>query len=186
MICSIHQPNFLPWMGFFYKIFHSDVYVILDNVQYSKNSYINRNRIKTPSGPAWITVPVLSKGRFGQSIRETKINHTDSWATKMGKTFIANYKRAPHFETTFPKVEEALTAQWDSISQLNEELIRWILEEFAYSGHILKSSEMNLQGSSTDLLLSICRAVDADTYLSGSGGSKYQEEEKFSTSGIRT
>ena len=75
MIVAIHQPNYLPWLGYFYKIAKCDMFVLLDNVQYAKNSFINRNKIKTPQGELWLTVPVKSKGRFGQLIKEVEIDN---------------------------------------------------------------------------------------------------------------
>ncbi|MCW3077781.1 MAG: hypothetical protein JWO32_2390, partial [Bacteroidetes bacterium] len=73
MTISIHQPNFIPWIGYFFKIFKSDAFVILDNVQFTKNGYTNRNQIKTPQGPLWLTLPVIQSGKFGQNINECLI-----------------------------------------------------------------------------------------------------------------
>ena len=171
-------------MGFFHKIFHSDVFVILDTVQYSKNSFINRNKIKTPNGPLWVTVPVLTKGKFGQPILETMINPTELWATRIQKTLLANYKRADKFEEVYPKIEPILSNGWETIAQLNIALIELLLNELCYPGRVVRSSQLNVSGESSELLISICREVGADTYISGGGGSKYQEEHLFTESGI--
>ena len=79
-IVAIHQPNFLPWIGYFYKIVKSDIFVFLDNVQYTKNSFINRNKIKTSQGEMWLTVPVSFS--FGQLIRKVRINNLVDWQKK--------------------------------------------------------------------------------------------------------
>src|SRR5437588_12468547 len=77
---AIHQPNYIPWLGYFFKIAHADKFVFLDNVVYPDTSFVNRNSIKTPSGPAWLTIPVIRKGRRGQLIGEVETDNTDRWA----------------------------------------------------------------------------------------------------------
>jgi hypothetical protein len=101
MIVSIHQPNFVPWLGYFYKIYKSDVFVILDNVQFTKNGFTNRNRIKSPQGELWLTVPVIQSGKFGQTITECKIFNREQSLEKILKTIESNYKKAPAFSMYF-------------------------------------------------------------------------------------
>ncbi len=108
MIVAIHQPNFCPWLGYFAKILRSDLFVLLDDVQFSKNSWTNRVRIKTPQGAQWLSVPVLTTGRFGQPITEVEINDRVKWRQKVLKSIEANYARAAHFQTCFPEIEQTL------------------------------------------------------------------------------
>ena len=98
MIIAIHQPNFIPWLGYFYKINHCDLFVLLDDVQYTKNSLINRNRIKSNTGEQWVTMPVLHSGSFGQSINETHLLHFEKHYSKFLRTLQMNYSKAPFVE----------------------------------------------------------------------------------------
>lgn len=185
MIVAIHQPNFIPWLGFFYKWSLADVYVLLDDVQFSKNSFINRNRIKTPQGKQWLTIPVVQKKRFGQKICETKIIENDRWKRKILGSIKANYSKARFFNEYYDELEEVFFEAGNMLVELNIMLLDWIESELMintpkiYSSKIEKSS-----GTSTERLVSICKQLGADEYLSGFGGSKYQDEKLFNASGI--
>ena len=102
-IVAIHQPNFLPWLGFFYKMLKADLFVFLDNVQFSKNSYQNRVRIKTSQGQQWLTIPVFHS--FGQLTNEVQINNKENWREKHLKTLEMNYKRTPYFKIIYNMLE---------------------------------------------------------------------------------
>jgi len=185
MIVAIHQPNFLPWLGYFYKISQCDVFVLLDNVQYTKNSFINRNRIKTPQGELWLTVPVKIKGRFGQLIKDVEIDNGPNWRTKHMKTLEMNYRRVKFFDQVFQKVRAAYYANdWGNLSQFNTRLLECVLSLLKLEVQLVRASELDVEGASTKLLINICKVLSADTYLSGFGGVKYQEEELFKEAGI--
>ena len=185
MIVGIHQPNFLPWLGYFYKIAKSDVFVLLDNVQYTKNSFINRNRIKTSQGAMWLTVPVRIKGRFGQLIKDVEINDTVDWQKKHLGTLGANYGKARFFEAIFQGLKTIYYADdWSNLCELNVRLLEWVLSLLKLEKRIVRASDLNVKGESTRLLVSIVKAVGGDVYLSGFGGAKYQEEELFKQEGI--
>ncbi|MFQ5791494.1 MAG: WbqC family protein, partial [Acidobacteriota bacterium] len=117
MILAAHQPQFAPWLGFFDKLDRADVFVLLDNVQYKKNEWQNRNRIKASTGPQWLTVPVSF--RFGQTIGEVAINHRQKWQRQHLASLRACYGRAPHFGSVFSLYEELLRRPWDRLSELN-------------------------------------------------------------------
>src|SRR6266576_7222544 len=102
---AIHQPNYIPWLGYFFKIAHADKFIFLDNVVYPDTSFVNRNSIKTPSGPAWLTIPVIRKGRRGQFIGEVETDNTHRWAERHLTTLRCNYGRAPYFKETFALLE---------------------------------------------------------------------------------
>jgi len=183
-IC-IHQPNFIPWLGYFYKIANSDIFVVLDDVQYTKNSFINRNRIKTPQGPQWVTVPVKKAGNFGQMINETYISNRPKSLEKIVKTVEQNYKKANHFDRYFATFAQYLLQAPESISGLNSQLIRWIMEVVNIKTQVAFSSEIpthNLTG--TARLVAICKELEADRYFSGFGGMNYQEENQFNKANI--
>jgi len=182
-IVAIHQPNFLPWLGFFYKMLKSDIFVFLDNVQYSKNSYQNRVKIKTPQGAIWLTVPVSHK--FGQLTSEVEINNEEPWRKKHLKTLELNYKKTSFFKEVFELLQEIyLKKEWELLVDFNIELIFGISKFLGIKTETIRASSLNVSGKSTDLLISIAKELNASTYLSGKGGAIYQDEEKFKAKGI--
>ena len=186
MIVSIHQPNFLPWIGFFSKVLQSDVFVLLDNVQYTKNSFINRNRIKTPQGVKWLTVPVRTKARFGQLIKEVEINKNVDWRQQHLKTLEMCYKRSKFFGLIFKNITDIYyKCSWSNLAVFNIELLNWLFSLLEINTKIILASQLNVKGKGTDLLINIVKAVNGDTYLSGFGGVNYQNEELFKINGIK-
>jgi hypothetical protein len=184
---AIHQPNYIPWLGYFFKIAHSDKFVFLDVVAYSCGSFINRNSIKTPNGPAWLTIPVLKSGRFGQLIGEVETSDIQPWARRHLATLQSNYGRAPYFKEILALLEPHYGAATDSrrsLSDFNIEVIRSIATYLRVNTQFIRASELNVSGHKTELLLGICRVVGATTYLAGTGGKSYQEDEKFENAGI--
>jgi hypothetical protein len=166
MIVAIHQPNFLPWLGYFYKIAKCDVFVLLDNVQYVKNSFINRNKIKTPQGAQWLTVPVKTKGRFGQLIKDVEINNTVDWRKRHLRTLEMNYKRAKYFEPVFRGVEAIYFARdWQNLCELNIEILKWVVSILGIEKKLMRASELNVKGEGTQLLINIVKEVGGNTYL---------------------
>ncbi|MFB0564869.1 MAG: WbqC family protein [Candidatus Aminicenantaceae bacterium] len=185
-IVAIHQPNYLPWAGYFYKILKCDTFVFLDNVQYEKSSFINRNRIKTSQGAAWLTVDVITKNRFGQFINEVEINNRVSWAKKHWRSISQNYSKAPNFDAYRDFFENTYQRNWEKLVDLNKYLIVAICEIIGIKDTtILDASELDVQGKGTELLINTSKAVNADVYLSGFGGAKYMEEDAFNNAGIK-
>jgi hypothetical protein len=186
MIAGIHQPNYIPWSGYFYKIAKSDVFIFLDNVPYTKNSFINRNKIKTQHGEAWMTISVLTKGRYGQMINEVKINNNVPWGKIHWKTIEANYAKAPYFKEYKHLFEDIYQKNWEKLIELNEALIKLICDILCIKNiKFIRASELGVSGRNTELLINICKATGADSYFSGSGGKKYMEEESFEKEGVK-
>jgi hypothetical protein len=184
---AIHQPNYIPWLGYFFKIAHSDKFVFLDNAAYSCGSFVNRNSIKTPNGPAWLTIPVLKSGRFGQLISEVETSNIEPWARRHLATLQSNYGRAPYFKEIFGLLEPYYRSATDdrkSLSDFNIQVICSIATYLHVNTQFIRASELNVLGHKTELLLDICRVVGATTYLAGAGGKSYQEDEKFENAGI--
>ena len=185
MLLSVHQPQYLPWLGFFSKINMSDCFVILDNVQYKKREFQNRNKIRTAKGFIWLTVPVVTKGRFHQKIKEVKIDNSVSWQQKHLRSITTNYGKAKFFKKYSSFLEDIyLKSKWQSLNDLNCHIINYTLKELAIDTKIYTESSLDIEGSSTDRIINICKTLAADTYLSGSGAKAYLEEEKFKASGI--
>jgi len=163
MIVSIHQPDYLPWLGFFDKIFRCDVFVLLDTVQFSKNYFTNRNKIRTSQDWTWLTVPVLTKGKADQRIDEVKINSINEkrWAEKHWKSIEQNYKKAPFFSEYADFFYQLYSRQWDDLTELNKTIIRFLVDAFSITTRICEVAEIGevaplaVEGKSTELLFNI-------------------------------
>ena len=185
MIVGIHQPNFLPWLGYFYKMVVCDHFVLLDNVAFSKGSYTNRVQIKTPQGPAWLTVPAKTSGKLGQDIADVSVDPSPAWRRKVQGTLENSYRQAPHFKAYWPGVLEIIQSPMQSLCELNIALIAHVAALLEIHTPTGRSSQMAARGASTELLIGLCRELGADTYLSGSGGANYQDEQAFAAAGIK-
>ena len=129
MILTAHQPVYLPWLGLFHKIAISDTYVYFDNVQYLPKDWMNRNKIKTNNDEIWLTVPVLRKGYRDLRTSEIKINNSTDWQKKHLRSISLNYKKTEYFDDYFPFFEEVYTKTWNTLSNLNEYMLRWFLKQ---------------------------------------------------------
>jgi hypothetical protein len=185
---AIHQPNYLPWPGYFYKIRQADVFVILDNVDYQSgnaNSITNRVRIKGPGGPVILTVPVRSyPGR--SRIADIEIDNNQAWSVKHLKSLFLYYKKAPYFPLFYDELAAVLKQPGESLSILNTALIRMICQWLGINTPILISGEIGLEETDRDKrIIETCKKLNADQYLAGQGSRKYHQEELFIENGIR-
>lgn len=179
MIVTIHQPAYLPWLGYFEKIMKSDIYVFLDTVQFEKNSFSNRNKIKTPQGSAWLTVPVKIKGHTGSSLMNLEIDQLQGWRNKHLKSIHANYKKAPRFEECYPKLERLYQFEYQRLSDFCYDQLLFWFKELGISTQIIRSSQMELHSSKSQLVLDICTKLGAQSYISGMLGRDYLDELQF-------
>ncbi|HLP61300.1 MAG TPA: WbqC family protein [Candidatus Deferrimicrobium sp.] len=179
-IVAIHQPNFMPWLGFFYKWSKADLMVFLDDVAFTKGSYINRTRIRDAANEQWLTIPVHQKGRLNQPIAETGIKNDLPWRDSVLGKLRSCYGKARYFKNYFLGFEAVIMKEHLLLAGLNIELLQWLagLLEIK-TPWVLSSSLEGVSGKATDRLVSICRQLGASAYLSGFGGQKYQEEEEF-------
>ena len=184
MRVTILQPSYLPWLGFFEQMSRSDKFVLLDDVQYTRRDWRNRNRIRVRENWIWLTVPVQQKSRFSQSLLETRIDNSVSWRRKHLETLRQHYCKAPFFEKYFPRCQQVYEQEWTFLFDLCLETINLIKEEMGIETPLLRSSEMKPGGEKTERLVSICRELGATHYLSGESGSNYIAEEDFSSQGI--
>ena len=183
MKITIHQPEHMPWLGFFHKINMADTYVILDSVQFSKNYFQNRNKIRTANGWCWLTVPV--KNKSGQRINEVRIDNSNKrWKKKYWDSIFYSYKKARFFNEYSKDIKTILERDYSYISELNIELIKKILEFLNININVIKSSDLKVKGKSTELLLKICQGLGADTYVSGISGKEYLNTDSFKNNGI--
>ena len=184
MRVTILQPSYLPWLGFFEQMSRADKFVLLDDVQYTRRDWRNRNRIRVKESWVWLTVPVQQKRRFSQSLLETRIDNSVSWRRKHLETLRQHYCKAPFFEKYFPRCQQVYEKDWTFLFDLCLETINLIKEEMGIETPFLRSSEMKPSGEKTQRLVSICRELGATHYLSGESGSNYIAEEDFSSQGI--
>lgn len=184
MILSAHQPAYLPWLGYFEKIFKSDIFIFLDSVQLEKNSFTNRNKIKTSQGPIWLTVPIKIKGHLSLPLVEIEINNLVTWRQKHLKSIYHNYRRAPYFNECYSKLEVLYEKDYRFLSELCwDHLIFW-LKEIGIKREIVRSTQLPISSKKSDLVLDYCNYFKAQRYISGILGKNYLQEEKFAQAGI--
>lgn len=190
MILTGHQPNYLPYPGFFHKILESEQFLIVDTVQFVKRGafgWIHRNRIRTksPEGWSWLTVPVLTHGKYFQSIQETRIDNRLPWRRKHWRTLREAYQKAPGFAEYGPVFEKIYEREWASLAEINEALIREILAILGIARPILRLSDMTARGKASELIVNFCKELGANEYLSGVHGRDYLDLELFDKAGIK-
>jgi hypothetical protein len=182
MRVAIHQPQYWPWPPYMHKMLAADVFVYLDTVQFTKNGLQNRNQIKTATGAAWITLPVEQK--LGQAINQTRIADRKS-LEKHWKTLVAAYGRTEGFRRWKTELEDVLRAGSDSLCEVAIRTTEWMFGKLGGTARRVRSSELGIDGASSDLVANICAAVHADEYLCGRGALAYMEAARFEAIGCR-
>ena len=187
-IVSIHQPNYIPWIGYFYKIFKSDYFVILDVVQYPRGkSFAARNKIKTSNGVTFLTIPVsIPKGEEGK-VKYTNVKFADiKWKRKHLKTIEMNYKKTKYFDDIFPLFKN-IVEPVENFTEMNIELIKMVNQYLNIDTIIVKLSKLLDEfGQKTQLIIDICKKLDVNVYLSGTGGGKdYNKEDLLNKNEIK-
>lgn len=185
MILSAHQPQYIPWLGYFDKVDKSDIFVLLDNVQYKPREYQNRNKIRTKLGWMWLTMPVISKGLGRQKISQVKIDNNSPWQKKHWESLKRSYNRAPFFKEYYGFFENTYSTPWEKLIDLNAHIIKYLLKELKIETPLYYESEIGTLALATERIIELCKKLKANTYLSGIGGKDYLEEEKFSKAGIK-
>jgi hypothetical protein len=184
MRIAIIQSCYVPWRGFFDLIGRCDTYVIFDQVQYVKRHWHNRNRIKTAAGLEWLTIPVISKGRFEQPIDETEIEKP--WAEKHWRALELAYRRAPFFEPLAATIRSwyERADREKRLTEVNALFLREIASLLGLRTQIIRDTAYPAEGTKTERLLTIARAAGADHYLSGPSAKAYFDEAMFAAAGI--
>ncbi|MFZ5652548.1 MAG: WbqC family protein [Bacillota bacterium] len=184
MIIGILQPGYLPWLGFFEQLYRSDIFVIYDDVQYDKNGWRNRNRIKTPNGIQWLTVPVLLKGDSKSLIRDVKINNQESWRKKHCQSIKTNYSKSKFYNHYFYLFEKVYSKEWNFLIDLDMELIYVLCDLLGLKRKIVYSSDLGVQGDKNERLIKICKKFGASIFYEGHAGKDYIDKKVFIESGI--
>lgn len=187
MIVTTHQPIFLPWPGFFYKALRADTMVLLDRVQFPlgrSRSWMTRNRLKSDQGELWLRVPVWKAGKGKQMIRDVAICDDRNWRRKHLYSVREQYANAPYLDDYLPSLEAIYACHHNRLVDLNLALIRFLWDTLGLQSRLLLQSELDVSGIGTELLVSICRALDADTYVTLPFVEKHLDPGRFPASGI--
>jgi hypothetical protein len=188
-LVAIHQPNFLPWLGWFDKLARADVFVLLDHVQFprtSRGTYVNRVKVLVSGKESWATAPIVRSTGSTQRIDEVRVDDAQPWREKLLRTIEHNYRRAAAFDEVFPLVREILEQPTDRLAELNEHGARRLARALGLDEtRFVRSSSLAPSSHATDLLIELTRAVGGTAYLAGGlAGATYQEDEKFEQAGV--
>ena len=188
MKCVVLQPSYIPWRGVFEQIQKADLFVFCDDIQYDKRGWRNRNRIKTPSGSLWLTIPVYARGAQIEHtpINQVKICWDEPWNQKHWKSIQHSYSKTPYFRNYAPLLEEKYAAHPECLADFTIDLTLVLAHELGISHtRFIRSSQIpGVEGTKTDRLISILQRVGANHYISGPSARAYIENEKFQQLGI--
>jgi hypothetical protein len=187
MRCAIAQPTFFPWLGWFDVFDQADEMILLDTVQFEKQSWQQRNRFRSSEGLVTISVPVVGKGRHGQRITEVELANP-LFAVKFLKTVSLNYSKAPHYRTVFGQLSGLLPSlvAGGRLRELNEGVIEWLAEWLDITTRVRRASDLAASGSRGEYVAALCSEVGAHEYLSTAGAEHYlrQDLDSFTGRGV--
>ena len=177
MIVAIHQPNFMPWLGYFDRMLQSDLFVLLDHVQFERRNYQNRALIRVEDEARWLTVPVVQLSQKERIIEKRVDNPADTdggrwWGPNHFLTLRYAYRKAPFFELYAPRVRAILETRWENLVDLNIATLEFLREALGITTPMVRSSELAAEGQRSGLLLDVCKRVGASAFLGGMGGSR--------------
>jgi hypothetical protein len=189
MIVAIHQPCYLPWLGYLQRMARADIFVVLDHVQFERANYQNRTRILVDGAPRWLTVPVVQRSQKERILDKEIDNRLEGprhWSRTHFATLRHAYRKAPFADAYLPALRRILESQWLHLAALDLALLQMLRDAFGIRTPLVRSSELDVSGAKSDLVLEICQALDAGCFLGGMGGSReYLDEEAFRRAGIR-
>lgn len=185
MKLAILQPGYLPWLGYFDQMHRVDIFVHATDLQYTRQDWRNRNRIRTRQGWAWLTVPVVSKGQYFAAINEVRINDRVPWARKHLNIIRENYRQAPYYAQYIPFFERAYKRAWDLLLDLDLYLIEFFRDALGISTRMEDIADLELGAVDRNTrLIKVCQKFGASTYLSGAAAKQYIQPERFAEAGI--
>ena len=189
MIVAIHQPHYLPWLGFLDRMAKADLFILLDHVQFERRNYQNRTMILFEGAPRWLTVPVVQRSQkelIVEKAIDNGANGARPWGPAHFSTLRQAYRDAPHFGRYAPELREILGCRWERLGGLDPALLDFLRDALGISTPLMRSSELGVPGRRGELILNLCRAAGADTLLAGMGGSRgYLDHEAFAREGVR-
>jgi hypothetical protein len=179
---AIHQPNYIPWLGYFYKIYQADYFVFLDDVQYSNEGMHNYHYIKTKNGPQRVKIPVFQT--MGDKINEVRIRNELNWQERHLNLLKENYRHSEHFDEVFSDFSSLIQDSHEYLALLNTSIIRFLCNKLGIKTEFIRSSDLNISSVREAKIIDICSALRCDHYYSGTGARAYQKEEDFLEKGI--
>ena len=184
-IVTIHQPDFFPWIGFFRRWKQSDLFIVLDDVQFIRRGWHHRDQIKTAKGVRWLTVPVEKKGNYLQAIRDVRISECSEWRRNHLNAIAAAYKDAPFFKAIFPKIEQLYAKPFSKIMDFNISILQFVAELFTIDTPVKYASDFKITAKGTDRILQLIKRSGGTDYLTGLGAKGYLNESQFTSQQIR-
>jgi hypothetical protein len=184
MIVTIHQPDFLPWLGFFKRWKQSDIYIVLDDVQFIRRGWHHRDKIKTAHGIKWLTVPVKKKSRYYQKISEVEIDYHENWQQSHFGIVKAAYSKAKNFDLVFDALTNIYSENHRFLIDLNMDFLRYCATQLGIDTPVLKASSYPTKETKSRKLLELVNAVGGSVYLTGTGSMDYLDEKIFSEAGV--
>lgn len=184
MIVTIHQPDFLPWLGFFHRWAMSEKYIVLDDVQFIRRGWHHRDKIKTPGGVKWLTVPVKKKGKFDQLIKDVRLEDGEGWRRMHLNTLRACYGKAPGFEEHFTFIETIYMLNDRFLIDFNMKLLEYAAQALGIETEMVLASEFSIEQTATARLVELVKSVGGTHYLTGTGSRDYLEENIFEQESI--
>jgi hypothetical protein len=187
VVVAIHQPNFFPWLGYFDKLARADIFVVLDSVQFPKKqgTWMNRVRVLADGVPRWLTVPVDRTYHGVRSVQEMRIAPDAPWRRETSDLLRHCYAKAPFFDAVASSIEDLVAAPHDLIAELNLTSLAAVVDRvLPGAAAMVRSSELDVDGAATDLLIATTKAVGGTVYLSGDGADGYQDDARFAEQGL--
>ena len=185
MRVTIHQPDFVPWYGYFERWAVADLFIILDDVQFLRRGWHHRDKIKTRDGPRWLTLPTIKSGRYNQLIRDVELSHTTDWVDKHLTLLRHAYRTAPGFTDHFDSIIEIYNRKkWVKLLELNLAFLELGRDFFGVRTPTVLSSTLGISSRSTARLVELVQAVGGTEYISGMGAKAYLDESKFKEAGL--
>ncbi len=184
MKVAIHQPHFLPWLGYLHRMASVDLFVVLDHVQFERRNYQNRSQIRIDDEARWLTIPVIQRSQK-ELITEKEIDNAVSWGPKHFATLKHAYRDAGFFSNYAAELKSILESPWGRLGELTSRTFQFMRDAFDIRTQLAKSSQLGVDGAKSDLIFNLCQAVGAKTLVAGFGGSQnYLDRDKFAAAGM--
>ena len=184
MLVAIHQPHYLPWLGYLHRMARADLFIVLDHVQFERGNYQNRTQVRVNGAPHWLTVPVQQRSQK-ERIVEKAIDNSQPWTLKHFETLRRAYGGAGFFGTYATDLRAIYEREWERLADLNACTLEFMRDALDIRTPLVKSSELGVEGAKSELVLNLCQAVGASTLLVGLGGSRnYLDRAAFAAAGI--